>query len=101
MVVTVHRGLHNGVSAPDFKGRLEPRDSDHFFQRPTIVGQSLIELRKPLQRIRSERKRIRKGFDLFGFERQRPRAGNPQKGVLYQMDVMKRPNSALSARADE
>jgi hypothetical protein len=89
MVVTVHRGLRKGVSAPDCKGGLEPWDFDHFFQRFAGLDQSLIEVRKALLRIGLQRRRIRKGGDLFGFELRCPRSGNPQKGVLYQMDVMK------------
>jgi len=88
MVVTVHRGLHKGVSAADFKSGPEPWDFDHFFQPFAGAGQSLVEVRKALPRIRLQRRRIRKGFDLFVFELRRPRARNPQKGVLYQMDVM-------------
>ena len=83
MVVTVHHGLHKGVSAADFKGRLEPWDFDQFFQRLAGVGQALVEIRKALLRIRLQGRSIRKGFDLFAFERRRPRAGNPHKGVLH------------------
>jgi hypothetical protein len=57
--------------------------------RLTGVCPSFIEVRQALLRIRLERRRSRKDFDFFGFELRRPRAGNPQKGVLYQMDVMK------------
>jgi hypothetical protein len=89
MVVTVQRGLHEGVPAADFKSRLEPWDFDHFFQRFAGVGQSLIEVRKAPLRIPLQCRRIGKGFDLFGFELRRPRASNPQKGVLYKVDVMK------------
>ena len=88
MVVTVHHGLHEGVSAADSKSRAEPRDFDHFFQRFAGVGQSLIEVRKSLLRIRLQCRRISKCFDLLLFELRRPGASNPQKGVLYQMDVM-------------